>query len=315
MSQEHDALFKYVFSQPENAASELRSVLPEQLANQIDWGTLEPQPANFVDENLRGRQADLLFKVKCQDRDALLYVLMEHQSTNDPLMAFRVLRYVVKIWDAFLREQPKAVRLPAIIPVVVHHSKGGWKAATELTEIIDVDAAMLPELVPYLPQFRIAVDDISHLDGEALRRRSLTRIATIGLMLLAKARDSTDLMPAMYEFADIFRQVALAPTGIQAMRAFLEYAFGTGDAPLEELHRFAHQIGPVAEEAYMTAAEVLTQRGVTKGKAELLLRQLGLRFGSLSDANREKVLSASTESLDDWAERILTGSSIDEILG
>lgn len=95
---------------------------------------------------------------------------------------------------------------------------------------------------------------------------------------------------------------------------------------LEELYRFAQHIGPVAERAYFAAARNLTQgvvvdgetqgelSGVAKGKADLLIRQFTLRFGVLSEANREKVLSASSERLNVLAERILVGSSVDEIL-
>jgi predicted transposase YdaD len=55
--------------------------------------------------------------------------------------------------------------------------------------------------------------------------------------------------------------------------------------------------------------------GEAKGKAELLLRQIGLRFGVLAPAVREKILSAAPERLDVWAERVITGRSLDEILG
>jgi len=54
--------------------------------------------------------------------------------------------------------------------------------------------------------------------------------------------------------------------------------------------------------------------GVSKGKAELLLRQLNSKFGAVTDATRETVLRASSERMDVWAERVLTGTSIEEIL-
>ena len=58
-----------------------------------------------------------------------------------------------------------------------------------------------------------------------------------------------------------------------------------------------------------------TAEGEAKGKAELLLRQMSLRFGALSDATREKVLGAKPEQLDVWAERVLTGANLEEVLG
>ena len=111
---------------PANAASQLRAVLPADLAARLDLGQLAPVPASFVDEALKWRYSDLLFTVPMERRDAFVYVLVEHQSSSDPLMAFRMLRYMTRIWDAYLREHPEARRLPAVIPLVVHHGSRPW---------------------------------------------------------------------------------------------------------------------------------------------------------------------------------------------
>ena len=54
--------------------------------------------------------------------------------------------------------------------------------------------------------------------------------------------------------------------------------------------------------------------GEAKGRATLLLKQLGLRFGPLSDATRARVQAASIEQLDTWAERILSAATLDDVL-
>jgi hypothetical protein len=45
-----------------------------------------------------------------------------------------------------------------------------------------------------------------------------------------------------------------------------------------------------------------------------VLKQLGLRFGPLSDATRALVEAATIEQLDTWAERILTARTLDDVL-
>ena len=65
VSSPHDALFKYVFSLPEHAASKLRAVLPAELSARLDWRSLELRPASFVHERLSGREAELLFTIRC----------------------------------------------------------------------------------------------------------------------------------------------------------------------------------------------------------------------------------------------------------
>lgn len=97
-------MFRRIFGVPENMASQLRAVLPPGLTARLDLARLAPVPASFVDEALRWRHSDLLFTAPLDGRDAYVYLLAEHQSSDDPLMAFRMLRYVTRIWDQHLRE-------------------------------------------------------------------------------------------------------------------------------------------------------------------------------------------------------------------
>ncbi|MBX3250911.1 MAG: DUF4351 domain-containing protein, partial [Myxococcales bacterium] len=55
--------------------------------------------------------------------------------------------------------------------------------------------------------------------------------------------------------------------------------------------------------------------GEAKGKAEVVLKQLQLKFGGVPEAVVERVRSASVEELDGFAERILFAESIDDVLG
>jgi predicted transposase/invertase (TIGR01784 family) len=79
--------------------------------------------ACYVDEVLRERFSDLLFSVKIDGREAFVYVLLEHQSTVDDSMGFRLLRYEVRIWERWQADHPGVVKLPVIVSVVLHHSE------------------------------------------------------------------------------------------------------------------------------------------------------------------------------------------------
>ena len=67
-------------------------MLPPRLAAAIDFDTLALAPGSFVDEALRERHTDLLYAVRLRERDALSYLVFEHQSVVDPLMPFRAHR-------------------------------------------------------------------------------------------------------------------------------------------------------------------------------------------------------------------------------
>jgi predicted transposase YdaD len=56
------------------------------------------------------------------------------------------------------------------------------------------------------------------------------------------------------------------------------------------------------------------QEGRQEGRAELVLRQLQLKFGTVGPSERAVVEAADLETLDRYAERVLTAMSLAEVL-
>jgi len=61
------------------------------------------------------------------------------------------------------------------------------------------------------------------------------------------------------------------------------------------------------------------QKGRLEGKLEgelvLLERQLGKRFGPLTEETRARLRKATTEQLETWADRVLEAKTLDDVLG
>ena len=317
----HDSIVKALFANTEDAASALASALPEQVASRIDWSSLEQVNLNLVDPKLREVYSDITFTARLQHHEVVLYVLLEHQSTQDALMPFRLLRYVVLIWDAWLKDNPDSKVLPGVLPLVLHHGALRWSSPTSLAGLIDMPGEVQALLGEHLPRFRFFLDDLSAADDAALRQRSLTNMMLAGLVLLKTVPRSTDVLAALASWMDVFIQISLAPNGLDALRLFLEYISLTSNADSSNIAEFARQIGPVAEDAYMTAAEQLKelgrlqgqQEGRLQGQTELLLRQLELRFGSLPAGLPERVRAGSDDEVARWAERVLSAPSLEDV--
>jgi hypothetical protein len=188
----HDAFVKYTFSNLENAAVTLRSVLPEALAQRVDWHSLRLESGSHVDVLMSGTHTDLLFSTTVAGRDALLYVLFEHQSTRDALMPLRLLKYIVRVLDwhvdnAKTLGQPK-LPLPLVVPIVLHHSEEGWTSPTELEALFDPVLVAEPSLARLVPRLGFVLDDISHLTYDELSQRALGAAVTLGLWALRDSR-------------------------------------------------------------------------------------------------------------------------------
>lgn len=316
----HDALFKSTFSQPEHAAAALRGVLPAALAARIDFSSLKLQPGSFIDEALAASHSDLLFSARLEGTPLFLYVLFEHQSTAPPLMAFRLIEYMVRIWQGHLARHPKATRLPAILPVVLHHSKAGWSAAVSFQDLLDVAPGTLALMAEHVPQFRFVLDDISKETDEALRGRAMTALGRLVLWCFRHSRNVDELMKRLSAWRDMLNEVRRAPGGGAALAAVWQYILSIADPrrPEQVLQRLLAAAGPEAKEEIVTIADYLREEGRREGEREgqrsTLLKQLRLRFGELPEPVVARVRAADAGQIDGWIERVLTAPTLEDVL-
>jgi len=320
----HDALFKATFSKIEHAGPMLRAVLPKDLSALVAWSTLRRRPGSFVNEELREHHTDLLFSAKLAGRTAYLYLLFEHQSTADRWMPLRILEYMLRIWREHLACRTRARRLPAILPVVLHHSASGWTCATAFEELLDLDDGSRPTVEPFVPRFRILLDDLSHATDDELRDRAVTDLTKLVLCSLHHARDMRTFLRTFHTWNQTLLRILAAPHGIHALRLVLEYMFKVArDLSAGEIRQLVAGIqNPVVVEEVVTLAEKLKDEGMQEGirrgrkqeRTEIILKQLRLKFGQLPADVVKRVQTAAKKELDRWTERVLTETSLEAVL-
>jgi hypothetical protein len=307
----HDAVFRRIFAVPANAASQLRAVLPPGITARLDLGRLAPVPGSFVDEALKWRHSDVLFTAPLDGRDAFVYVLVEHQSSDDPLMAFRVLRYVTRIWDQYERDHPKARRLPAVVPLVVYQGDGHWASPVQLLDVIDLSPAAKQEMQAWLPRLGFLLDDLTRAGEDQLLGRDLTPAALVTLRLLQTAPGNPQITVELQRWDAQLRAVLDQPGGGEAFTAMLTYIELVSETPAGELRDLAASLGPDAEEAYVTTAQMLR----TEERAEALVEVLTARFGPLSESVLKTVRTASLDQMRAWTTRAVTAETLDAVFG
>ncbi|MFZ4700595.1 MAG: Rpn family recombination-promoting nuclease/putative transposase, partial [Candidatus Methylumidiphilus sp.] len=95
----HDHFFKAVFSRTEVAEDFLRHHLPVGIAALIKPGSLEISKDSFIDPELKEHYSDLLYSVQMTTgQPGHVYLLFEHKSRPQPLIALDLLRYMTGIW-------------------------------------------------------------------------------------------------------------------------------------------------------------------------------------------------------------------------
>ena len=338
----HDSLFRDIFGNPEHAGPLLRALLPPELATAIEWGSLKNAPTAQVDEEQRNQQSDQLFEVTLHGKTALLYVLFEHTVRPNRWVALQVLAYIVGIWRDLRRRRPPAKRLPPVIPIVVSFGARRWRATTDLTSLIHLRGLPKPcaeALRACLPQFSFTPNEFANKSPSDVRAMGLS---LLGLWTVAAQQfvapvgnDDDKAIRALVDWADVARQVTIAPTGQQAVEALSSYFLKVTKLGRRRIRViFEQHMGPESVKHFESTYDRITRESKTEGKAEgkaegkvegklegraegladALLRLASKRFGILPTAIENRVRDASLDDLEQWTDRVLDAPSVADLL-
>lgn len=192
-----------------------------------------------------------------------------------------------------------------------------WAAPVQLADLLDVDPGTAAAAGRFLPRFEFLLDDLAVVGEQELAARPLTAQARVTLLLLKIAAGNRRLIADLRRWADQLRAVVEQPGGVEVFIALLTYIELVSEVPAGELHDLAARLGPKAEEAYVTTAEMLRAEGraegEARGRADLLLEQLTARFGPLAEDVPEIVRAGTASQVQTWATQVLTASTLDEV--
>jgi predicted transposase/invertase (TIGR01784 family) len=128
----HDSYFRGLMKEKLFALKFLETYLPIEVKAKVDWDFLVVKDTAFIHDNHQKGHADILYEIKLSGKETLVYILLEHQSTPDKWMAFRLLEYMLGIWQK-LRSENKAIKkLPSILPFVFYNGKQKYPFSKEI---------------------------------------------------------------------------------------------------------------------------------------------------------------------------------------
>ncbi len=281
----HDATFRQFLTQPEIARDFMELHLPAELRAVCDLSTLKLESGSFVEDDLRQYFSDVLYSLKTtHGDDGYVHVLIEHQSSPDKHMAFRLLRYAVAAMQRHLEAGHKT--LPLVIPVLFYTGKRSpYPYSTRwLDEFTD------PALASRLYGEAFPLVDVTIIpDEEIAEHRSMA-----ALTLLQKHIHQRDLAELVDKLVPVLLAGYLSSSQVISLIHYIVQAGETADA--EALVReLAHRV-PQHGDALMTIAQQLEQKGIEKGI------QLGREEGR-SEGEREATLKIARTMLQSGLDR------------
>lgn len=268
----HDAVFKTFLRHPETARDFLQIHLPASLRELCDFQTLKLKPDSFIEEDLRAHYSDVLWSVKTTEGDGYVYVVIEHQSTPDAHMAFRLMRYAVAAMQKHLDAGHQ--QLPLVVPMLFYH---GAKSPYPYS-LCWLDEFANPKLARQLYAVAFPLVDITVIpDDEIVQHRRMALVEQIVSLLLTGLTNDSQI------------------------KTLFNYILRTGDAPrFSEFIREVAERSPQHKEHLMTIADRLHEAGLQKGRLEGL--QEGLQEGrqeGLIEGRRDEALRIARTMLAD----------------
>ncbi len=253
----HDAVFRQLLSHPDAARDFIALHLPRWLRDICDPSTLSLVSGNFVEQSLRPFYSDVLWRMKTTDGKGYIYLLIEHQSTPDKLMAFRLIRYAIATMQRHLDEGHRT--LPLVIPALFYQGKlRCWPWSLRW-----FDAFCDPVGARRLYNSPLPLVDIQAFsDAEILRHRSLA-----ALTLLQKHIRRRDLTALMDKLAQLLQNSETPPQHVEALINYLLLA-GKARVPGRLLQQLAERLPKDKEKSMQTIAQYLERKGHRKGKRQ-----------------------------------------------
>ena len=179
----HDKLMKTILTK-----SEISKLLKRYINIEVSEEDLEEYKNSYITKNYKERESDIVYKQKGKE----VFFLIEHQSSIDYNMPFRILEYSVEIIRQEIKnnKKTKELKYPQIVPIVIYTGNKKWDVKENLSlmqEEIEGDSAEL---------FKYNLIDINKYTKEELLEEN-TMFSKIAV--LEKSKTSQEMLEALKE--------------------------------------------------------------------------------------------------------------------
>ncbi|EEF27285.1 conserved hypothetical protein [Ricinus communis] len=283
MSSRTDSLYKQLFAHPEIVRDLVAGFLAADWARGLTVEAFERVNASYASDHGHVRHDDVVWRARIGGEWVYVYILLEFQARPDKWMALRMQVYVGLLYQDLVAQHKlsKHGKLPPVLPVVLYHGRGPWRAATALASL------MLPApsgLERYQPSQRYLLIDQHHgtarADVVSLLFRLLDAATDLQLRealdLLAeriRARDMDPVRDSLTRWIQLTLQDAAVETSMDLEEAFtmkMRRKFSYDE--MFDPGMFERPLAKAREKAIVEGLQQGREEGLERGRVEGLER-------------------------------------------
>jgi len=326
---DHDHSYKQLFSHAELVRDLLQGFVQEAWIDDLDLSTLEKTNSSYVSDDLRAREDDAIWRVRCRNEWVYVYILIEFQSTVDRFMAVRLMTYIGLLYQDLIRTDQllENGKLPPVFPLVLYNGKQPWRSATSVQDLIQDVPGGLSKYRPtltylLLDESRHPMQDVSAdnlvaaiFQLEQSHDPSDVRGVVKKLIKWLKAPEQTSLRRAFAIWIHrVLLPVRLPGQSLPEVKNLMEVDAMLAERVKEWTVEWEEKgIKKGIQKGIQKGRQEGIQKGRQEGLSGMLIRQFRLKFGELDVEVLDRIQSADTEQLMIWSERILKAKTVEDI--
>ena len=194
----HDSLFKKVFRDIENTKDFLRSYLPKDLSQRVDFDSMNISGTEKDDNKYKTSHFDMSVECKLDGIDSKIYIIFEHKSYQDSMTIMQIMKYCMLIWEDELKANKK--ELTPIIPFIFYHGNKEFKLHNNFKDYFKIS----DELKKYLMSFEMVIFDTSKVTNEDIKK-DITNLFVVSSLLMMKNifKDVKEIKPILKDIIEL----------------------------------------------------------------------------------------------------------------
>ena len=276
----HDKFVRSVLKNLPLAKDLFTEHLPVEISSNLDLNKIELTSESHIDENLKHFMSDIVFTCPYKDevgasQQAKIPLLIEHQSSPDSLIAFRVYHYLFNfLYSEYKRTKSK--KLSAAYALVLYHGEQTpYPYSTELIKCFDDPCGIMQAFLSN----PVRLIDIGQIPDEQLQKQKLLGVIEQALKYSRAKQPERHIVDIMQQIATLdfanYRELQLA------IKLVVNYMFAVAnDINFDKVIEAGSQMPKPVRGEYMTIAERLKamgeERGVAKSKVEIAKNMFSL---------------------------------------
>lgn len=258
----HDQIFRKALENPLVAHEFFDAHLPKHIKDILDLNSLKIQKESFVEPNLKTAISDVLFSARFNDQDGYIYLLLEHQSTPNHFMAFRLFKYMLNICDRYITSNPKSKTLPLIYPLIFFNGQKQYNAPRSLWDLFANDK-LAREI--WINNYKLV--NVNEIPDSEFKTRVWSGI----LEFFLKHINERELLKRWQEISDVLPELAKVSIGYNYIEMILCYTLTKirPDDKLELERMLKSKLNEeIGTKLMRSLADHWEQQGIQLGKAE-----------------------------------------------